>query len=155
MAHKNLIDGTAYEVDGGKAMVDGTVYEIDHGVANVDGTAYEVGFAPSTATVTIRLADYYPGNAYVSIDGVKYNSYKIIEVPVGTVAYCYVKAGGKEVDGDIAITLNGNDVMTRVGMSMGAMIGEYYYTVNGNAEIKLYHTKNSREEICHITITEQ
>lgn len=47
MAHKTWIGGTAYEIDGGKAMVDGTVYEIDHGTTLVDGTAYEVGFGPT------------------------------------------------------------------------------------------------------------
>ena len=66
MAHKTLIGGTAYEIDGGKAMVDGTVYEIDHGVANVDGTAYEVGFGPATVTLTIDTV--FGNEIYVGVN---------------------------------------------------------------------------------------
>lgn len=44
MAHKTLIDGTAYEVNGGKTFIGGVTYEIDKGNALVDGTAYEIGF---------------------------------------------------------------------------------------------------------------
>lgn len=44
MAHKTLIGGTAYEIDGGKALVDATAYEIDKGKTLVGGTTYEVGF---------------------------------------------------------------------------------------------------------------
>ena len=44
MAHKTLIDGTAYEISGGKALVDGTAYSIKNGKTLVGGTAYEVDF---------------------------------------------------------------------------------------------------------------
>jgi hypothetical protein len=42
MAHKTLVNGTAYEVSGGKTMVDGTGYDIKGGRTLVDGTGYDV-----------------------------------------------------------------------------------------------------------------
>lgn len=46
MAHKTLVNGTAYEISGGKTLVNGTAYSIDKGKTLVGGTAYEVGFTP-------------------------------------------------------------------------------------------------------------
>ena len=44
MAHKTLINGTSYEISGGRTLVNGTGYSIDKGKTLVGGTAYEVGF---------------------------------------------------------------------------------------------------------------
>lgn len=44
MAHKTTINGTSYEVVGGRALVDGTGHDIKDGMALVDGTAYKVAF---------------------------------------------------------------------------------------------------------------
>lgn len=44
MAHKTRIDGTSYEISGGKTLVNGTAYSISGGKTLVDGTAYEIGF---------------------------------------------------------------------------------------------------------------
>lgn len=41
-AHKTLINGTAYIVQGGKCMVNGTVYNILKGRTLIDGTGYDV-----------------------------------------------------------------------------------------------------------------
>lgn len=40
--HKTLVNGTAYEVQGGKCMVNGTVYNILKGRTLIDGTGYDV-----------------------------------------------------------------------------------------------------------------
>lgn len=53
MAHKTLINGTSYEITGGRAKVDGTGYEIKSGKTLVDGTEYGVGFGPAMATITV------------------------------------------------------------------------------------------------------
>ena len=45
--HKTLVNGTAYEVQGGKCMVNGTVYNILKGRTLIDGTGYDITFAPS------------------------------------------------------------------------------------------------------------
>ena len=46
MAHKTLVNGTAYEVKGGKCMVGGTVYNILKGRTLIGGTGYDITFAP-------------------------------------------------------------------------------------------------------------
>lgn len=45
--HKTLVNGTVYEVKGGKCMVGGTVYNILKGRTLIDGTGYDITFAPS------------------------------------------------------------------------------------------------------------
>ena len=55
MAHKTLIDGTAYDVTGGRCLVDGTGYGIQKGRTLVDGTGYDVSF-------TQTLGDLAPGS---------------------------------------------------------------------------------------------
>lgn len=47
MAHKTLINGTVYTVQGGKCMVDGTVYNILKGRTLINGTGYDITFKPS------------------------------------------------------------------------------------------------------------
>ena len=44
MAHKTMIDGTAYTIKGGRTLVDGTAYAISNGRALVDGTGYDISF---------------------------------------------------------------------------------------------------------------
>lgn len=53
MAHKTLIDGTAYEISGGKTLVDGTAYSIKSGKTLVDGTAYEIGFGTKIGDLAV------------------------------------------------------------------------------------------------------
>ena len=47
MAHKTRIDGTAYEVKGGRTLIDGTGYSIKGGRTLVDGTGYDISFGVS------------------------------------------------------------------------------------------------------------
>lgn len=42
--HKTLVNGTAYEVKGGKCMVGGTVYSIKKGRTLIGGTGYDIKF---------------------------------------------------------------------------------------------------------------
>lgn len=44
MAHKVLVDGTAYEISRGKTLVGGTVYSIAGGKTFVGGTGYDIRF---------------------------------------------------------------------------------------------------------------
>ena len=46
MSHKTLVNGTAYEVTGGKCLVNGTVYSIKKGRTLIGGTGYDITFAP-------------------------------------------------------------------------------------------------------------
>lgn len=45
MAHKVLIDGTAYEIKGGKTRVGGTAYAIKAGRTRVNATGYDISFS--------------------------------------------------------------------------------------------------------------
>lgn len=55
MSHKTLVNGTVYEVDGGKTLIDGVAYNIDHGKTLVGGTVYEIGFGSGEATLTVDI----------------------------------------------------------------------------------------------------
>ena len=45
MAHKTLVNGTVYEVKGGKCLVNGTSYDIKKGRTLINGTGYDITFA--------------------------------------------------------------------------------------------------------------
>ena len=45
MAHKTLVNGTAYEVKGGKCLVNGTSYAIKKGRTLINGTGYDLTLA--------------------------------------------------------------------------------------------------------------
>lgn len=47
MANKTLINGTNYEVKGGKCLVNGTVYNILKGRTLINGTGYDITFKPN------------------------------------------------------------------------------------------------------------
>lgn len=47
MSHKTLVNGTAYEVKGGKCLVNGTGYDIKKGRTLIGGTGYDITFAPT------------------------------------------------------------------------------------------------------------
>jgi hypothetical protein len=135
MAHKTMVDGTNYEIKGGRTLVNGTAYSIKNGKTLVDGTAYEVGFAkPATITISFTRqgsAKFYT-YASVTIDGVSYptvdNQLNLpteeIIVPIGAIITCKVVGN----IGTPKITLNGTTVASGNN-------SEYRYTVVGNATI--------------------
>ena len=51
MAHKTLVNGTVYEVNGGKCLINGTIYDIKNGRTLINGTGYDITFAPPTMLV--------------------------------------------------------------------------------------------------------
>ena len=44
MNHKTIIDGTVYDVKGGKCLINGTAYSIKKGRTLIGGTGYDVTF---------------------------------------------------------------------------------------------------------------
>lgn len=46
MAHKTRVNGTAYEVQGGKCLVNGTAYSVKKGRTLIGGTGYDITFKP-------------------------------------------------------------------------------------------------------------
>ena len=47
MAHKTRVNGTIYDVKGGKCLVGGTSYDIKKGRTLIGGTGHDITFAPS------------------------------------------------------------------------------------------------------------
>lgn len=47
--HKTLVNGTAYEIKGGKCLVNGTVYNILKGRTLIGGTGYDINFEPDVS----------------------------------------------------------------------------------------------------------
>lgn len=152
MAHKTLINGTAYEISGGKTLVNGTAYEIKNGKTRVGGTAYEVGFGPPMAKVTL-IADTFENDhagayiSYVNSDGDYVSIYTAgeYEIPIGTIIYFDLKSFS--IDRlDLAIHLNGEQILLHFKEV------HYEYTLTGNIVIKpVNHYYNGGE----IYITEE
>lgn len=46
MSHKTLVNGTIYDVKGGKCLVNGTSYDIKKGRTLIGGTGYDITFKP-------------------------------------------------------------------------------------------------------------
>lgn len=162
MAHKTLINGTAYEISGGRTLVNGTGYSIDKGKTLVGGTAYEVGFVVDPViTIIFELASYTMSGSTeyrcgeVQIDGTTYGkNYAIsngidqctLTVPIGTIITCVRRAMGTGYVGKIEV--NG------VTVSSGGY-GTYDYTVTTNATIVLTATvKNVTNYADSVYITE-
>lgn len=64
MAHKTLVNGTSYEISGGKTLVNGTAYSISGGKTLVGGTAYEIGFGKSIGDLAVG------SSVYMNVNGV-------------------------------------------------------------------------------------
>lgn len=47
--HKTLVNGTVYQVKGGKCLVNGTVYNIKKGRTLINGTGYDINFEPDVS----------------------------------------------------------------------------------------------------------
>ncbi len=65
MAHRTLINGTAYEICGGKTLVGGTAYEIGKGKTLIGGTAYEIGFTPTLGELAVG------SSVFMNVKGVR------------------------------------------------------------------------------------
>lgn len=139
MAHKALVNGTAYEIGGGKTLVDGTAYSIDKGKTMVGGTVYDVGFAvPVTITVTASVEGMAIGIGSITHNGITYNADAYngqtitIDAFVGDIISC--SATGYNANGEI----NVNGVRAATGSP-----AQYDYLVCGNTTIIIKARGNS------------
>ena len=56
MAHKTLINGTAYDIAGGKTLVEGTSYSVKNGKVLIDGTEHDISLLlPAVALSLIHI----------------------------------------------------------------------------------------------------
>ena len=132
MSHKTLVNGTVYEVGGGKTLIDGVAYSIDKGKTLVGGTAYEVGFAKP---VTVSFAGSGGNSSYAraTIDGVTYytGQEEAIEIPAGTTISLYFRDNTGNGKGSISHKKNG----TSVYYSGSSSSASYNFDIEGNATI--------------------
>lgn len=117
MAHKTSINGTAYEIKGGKTLINGTAYKIKSGKTLVGGTAY--GIDLKDECIVKIIYSFYSGTNEVSvtINGVCYDRSNLlsmngstvtanaitISVPIGTEMFCKVAPWGSK---EAAIYIN-------------------------------------------------
>ena len=85
MAHKTMINGTAYDISGGADLIAGTKYQIGGGKTRIAGTGYDISFAPGLFTVEVTGGKidgtYY--HMYLVYGGVKYAA-ESVEIPAGS-----------------------------------------------------------------------
>lgn len=66
--HKTLVNGTAYEIKGGKCMVNGTVYNILKGRTLIGGTGYDIALSSAgTKIETLNVGQ----SVYANVGGVR------------------------------------------------------------------------------------
>ena len=74
MVHKTKIDGTSYDINGGKCNIDGVKYNINKGKTLIDGTSYDINFLdPTKITVKGEGAGSTP-DGEVAISYIKINN---------------------------------------------------------------------------------
>lgn len=145
MAHKTMINGTAYKISGGKTLVNGTAYKIKGGKTLVNGTAYNISLVNETRNLTItgngfdifQLAYYKIGNTAYYPNG-EITTYML---PKGTVITLVIVANNEY--GSISID-------TGAGIAFGVPLPgltsefkevEWDYTLNRNATIDFSATQ--------------
>ena len=80
MAHKTLIEGTTYDIKGGKTLIDGTAYSVKGGKTLIDGTIHSINFGVEWKKYncnanTYTSTQYYTSSQYVGNTGnLIYNS---------------------------------------------------------------------------------
>ena len=67
MAHKTLIEGTPYEIIGGKALVEGTVRSINKSKVLVEGSVYEKEFISGTPISSLPVGS----SVYFNVGGTR------------------------------------------------------------------------------------
>ena len=79
MAHKTLVNGTVYEVNGGKCLVNGTSYAIKKGRTLIGGTGYDITFGTAMPVkgdlITMNLDGTSRLYRVLSVNG---NVYKVL-----------------------------------------------------------------------------
>lgn len=111
--HNTLIDGTAYEIKGGKGLVGGTVYDVKKGRTLVNGTGYDIAFDSGLLKVTITGEGTNNNLVYVTVNGVKYYQDTEFEVEPGAELYCYLQMPNL-VGPSGSIYLNGTEIKSAI-----------------------------------------
>lgn len=131
MAHKTLIDGTAYAVKGGRDLIAGTGYAKKQGKTLIAGTARDIVLKKTEyVTVTIVKGGSGPNTNQVKYNGTLYSAPKTLTVEKGEVIQ--LKYGG-----DFGHT--GSVFINNVRKASSDNEARWYdYTVNSDVTVKLY-----------------
>ena len=80
MAHKTKINGTNYDVSGGKTLIGGTAYKITGGRTLIGGTAYAISFTTTPTVTTFKFyievdGDYGTAGTYTATTGMTWSEW--------------------------------------------------------------------------------
>lgn len=75
--HKVRINGTAYEVKGGKCLVNGTVYSIKKGRTLVNGTGYDINFEPDVSKTWTFDTSKAPTSMFPNLSAGSYQQFLV------------------------------------------------------------------------------
>lgn len=127
MAHKTLIEGTAYNIKGGRDLIGGTGYSKKNGKVLIDGTVHAIEFVKKLRITIVNAIDSSNMSGSVIYNGKAHTS-GTLEVEQGeTVTIALRNDGG---NGWCFVGVNGNDAAS------GSSHVEYTYTVTKNASIR-------------------
>ena len=131
MAQKVLIDGTGYELAGGKTLKDGAAYSIAGGKTAIDGTAYDISISKKLS-VDIQGTFTY---TTVAIDGVSYAAAGAVKAEPDSQVTVTV-SGSPAAITNSAIYYNGSEVAT--GKKSGATFtpATYSFTLKSDTTIQ-------------------
>lgn len=65
MAHKTSINGTSYDIKGGRTLIGGTGYDIKKGRTLIDGTGYDISFGTPVGEIAVGTS------VYMNVNGVR------------------------------------------------------------------------------------
>ena len=130
--HKALINGTIYEVTGGKCLVNGTVYNILKGRTLIAGTGYDITLIGLGCKVNItgQGSTKEGCTSYVEVGGRKIVAPEVLVLPKGT----EIVARGWYNFGEGGVYLNGSPVV-----QVSGAISSYVYTVEADVSVDLSH----------------
>ena len=147
MAQKATIDGTAYQISGGKTLIAGTTHTISGGKTLIAGTGYDISFGSGSVTIT------------TTGEGSNTSSNKMyIEIPGGLSTMIITKAGthtiqrGEEIE---AVVSRGKYIMVNGEQKAHASMTQTLarYTFAAETDISVYFGEVDGKKGVHITTT--
>ena len=135
--NKALISGSSRNVIGGRALINGAGHDITKGRTLIDGVGYTI-YAQNKPTyyVSIKSGGHhaqsqgYKNYAYITINNVKYDTTRLLEVEEGTKIVCNVK---QQSYGSAYVIVDGKTVVDTNSTSYK----QYTYTVKSNVIVEL------------------
>lgn len=135
MAHRVLINGTGYDVSGGRELINGTSYSKKKGRVLVNGTGYDILFSIPLTIEGGQIsasAGSGQGLGYVEYNGAKYTD-ETLYVKPGEQVRIYLRASASMFYSALKFTVYGETI---AGTRVSATEKEYYLTVTKASKIE-------------------